>query len=81
MLSIQRNSPRPLWFLIHKIDFSPQRARHSPGNAQYLGEDGQVGGLERVPAWTESIIDFSITEKYRGLAFPYRKLGAEFYLS
>ena len=62
---------------IGDIDLRPQRAGHTPGEAEHLGQDGDIGGLQGMSARTESIIGPAVIEKNSGLAFPDCQLSAE----
>ncbi len=61
---------------VDKVDLRPQGARHTPGEAEDLGEDGDVQGRERVPPRPEGVVGLALVEEDGRLALPHGKLGA-----
>ena len=66
---------------VDEVDLGAQRARHPPGEAEDLRQDGDVRRLQGVPSRTEGVVGLAVVKEDGGLAFADGHLGAPFDLA
>jgi len=74
------SSPGEVGKYLHvgEIDLRPQGAGHRPGDAEDLGEDGDVGRSQGVASRPEGVVGLAFVKENGGLALPDRELCPPF---
>ena len=66
---------------VDEVDLRPQGARHAPGEAEDLGQDGDVERRQGVAAGPEGVEGLALVEEDGRLALAHGELGAVFDLA